>query len=51
MSYPNFTPEQFKIIYDAVKHYQVHGVNFNSKEHKLCTDILDLTRPHRNKHK
>lgn len=49
MNYPTFTPEQFKIIYDAIKYYQIHGVNFNSKEHKICNNILEITRQHKHK--
>jgi|DEB0MinimDraft_6_1074348.scaffolds.fasta_scaffold224412_2 hypothetical protein len=39
----DFTPEQTKIIHDAVRYYQIHGVSFNGKEYKLCDDVLNKT--------
>jgi hypothetical protein len=39
----NFTPEEYKIIYQAVKYYQIHGIRFNGSDHKLCDKILEKT--------
>lgn len=39
----NFTQEECKVIYFAVKHYQVHGASFNGPEQKICNDILTKT--------
>ena len=39
----NFTPEQCKIIYQAVRHYQIHGIAFNGSDYKICDDILNKT--------
>jgi hypothetical protein len=39
----NFTDEQLKIIYQAIRYYQIHGVNFNGSDYKICSEILDMT--------
>jgi len=36
-----FTSEEYKIIQQAVKYYQIHGVNFNSKEYNICSSVFD----------
>lgn len=38
-----FTPEQYKIIHQAVRYYQIHGASFNSKEYKICDEVLNMT--------
>jgi hypothetical protein len=39
----NFTPEEYKVIYQAVKYYQIHGSNFSGSEYKVCDKILEKT--------
>ncbi len=39
----NFTQEECKLIYFAVKYYQVHGASFSGPDQKLCNDILIKT--------
>lgn len=39
----DFTLEQCKIIHQAVKYYQIHGINFNGSEFKICDEILEKT--------
>jgi hypothetical protein len=39
----NFTPEECRIIYFAIKHYQVHGASFRGGEQKVCEEILSKT--------
>ena len=35
-----FTIEHKKIIYNAVRLYQMNNVGFTSKQYKLCDEIL-----------
>jgi hypothetical protein len=37
----NFTPEQYKLIFHAVRRYQIEKTLHNSKEYKECSDVLD----------
>ncbi len=37
----NFTPEQYKIIYNSVRRYQYDKTVLNSKEYHDCSEILD----------
>ena len=37
----NFTPEQYKLIYTAVRRYQYEKTVLNSKEYNTCGEILD----------
>jgi len=37
----NFTPEQYKIIFTAVRRYQLEKTILNSKEYHECNEILD----------
>ena len=37
----NFTPEQYKLIYTAVRRYQYEKTVLNSKEYHTCSGILD----------
>jgi len=37
----NYTTEQKKIIFHAVRYYQMNRVAHNSKENELCSDILN----------
>lgn len=37
----NFTLEQQKIIYNAVRYYQMNRVSLNGKEYQVCDDILN----------
>ena len=36
-----FTPEQKKLIYNAVRYYQINRVSLNGKEYQICDDILN----------
>jgi hypothetical protein len=38
----NFTPEQYRMIYHAMKYYQVHGLPFNGNDHKIAEEIISL---------
>jgi len=37
----NFTSEQYKLIYNAVRRYQYDKTVLNSKEYNTCSEILD----------
>ena len=37
----NFTPEQYKLIYNAVRRYQYDKTVLDSKEYNACGEILD----------
>lgn len=37
----NFTPEQYKFIYTAVRRYQIEKTILNSDEYQQCSEILD----------
>ena len=37
----NFTHEQYKLIYNAVRRYQYDKTVLNSKEYNTCSEILD----------
>jgi len=37
----NFTSEQYKLIYTAVRRYQYEKTVLNSKEYNTCGEILD----------
>ena len=37
----NFTQEQYKLIYTAVRRYQIEKTVLNSPEYQECSEILD----------
>lgn len=37
----NFTAEQYKLIYTAVRRYQIEKTVLESKEYHQCAEILD----------
>ncbi len=37
----NFTPEQYRLIYTAVRRYQIEKTLHDGKEYKECSEILD----------
>ena len=37
----NFTQEQYKLIYNSVRRYQIEKTVFNSAEYQECNEILD----------
>jgi hypothetical protein len=37
----NFTPEQYKLIFTAVRRYQFEKTILDSKEYQQCSEILD----------
>ena len=37
----NFTPEQYKLIYNSVRRYQIEKTILNSAEYQECNEILD----------
>lgn len=37
----DLTPKEYKIIYDSVKYYQIHGASFIGGEYRICQEILD----------
>jgi hypothetical protein len=38
-----FTDQQLKLIHQAVRYYQIHGVRFTGPDYKICEEILNLT--------
>lgn len=36
-----FTPEQYKLIYTAVRRYQYDMTILNSQEYHICSEVLD----------
>ena len=39
----NFNQEQCRIIYEAIRYYQIHGIPFSAENQKLCNEIMDMT--------
>jgi len=37
----NFTPEQYKLIYTAVRRYQYDKTILNSQQYNECSEMLD----------
>ena len=37
----NFTPEQYRLIYTAVRRYQLEKTALNGQEYQECNEILD----------
>ncbi len=37
----DFTLEQQKLIYNAVRYYQINRVALNGKDYRICDDILN----------
>ncbi len=37
----NLTKEEKKLIYDAVRYYQMNAVPLNSKDYHICDSILN----------
>jgi hypothetical protein len=37
----NFTPEQYRLIYTAVRRYQIEKTLHDSKEYNECSEVLD----------
>lgn len=37
----NFTPEQYKLIFTAVRRYQIDKCLHDSKEYHQCGEVLD----------
>ena len=37
----NFTPEQYRLIYTAVRRYQLEKTALNGQEYQDCNEILD----------
>jgi len=37
----NFTSEQYKLIYTAVRRYQIEKTALNSAEYHNCSEVLD----------
>jgi len=37
----NFTSEQKKLIYNAIRYYQMNRVSHAGKEYQVCNDILN----------
>lgn len=40
-----FTEGQLKLIYNAVRYYQINGIPFNSKLYCECDDVLNQLFP------
>ena len=36
-----YTKEEKKLIYDAVRYYQMNAVPLNSKDYQICDSILN----------
>ena len=41
----NFTPEQYRLIFTAVRRYQIDKTLHNSTEYQECSTILDQLFP------
>jgi hypothetical protein len=39
----DLTDQQIKLIHQAVRYYQIHGVRFNGSDYKICDEILNMT--------
>jgi hypothetical protein len=37
----NFTPEQYRLIYTAVRRYQIEKTLHDGKEYNECSEVLD----------
>jgi hypothetical protein len=37
----DLTPEEKKIIYHAVRYWQIHKSTFDGKDYKICDSILN----------
>ncbi len=37
----DLTPEEKKIIYHAVRYWQIHKATFDGKDYKICDSILN----------
>jgi hypothetical protein len=37
----NFTPEQYELIFTAVRRYQFEKTILDSKEYNTCSEVLD----------
>ena len=37
----NFTPEQYKLIFNAVRRYQIEKTLHDSQEYHQCNEVLD----------
>ena len=37
----NFTQQQYKLIYNSVRRYQIEKTVLNSSEYQQCNEILD----------
>jgi len=42
----NFTQEQYKMIFTAVRRWQIEKTLTDSEEYRKCSDILDELFPH-----
>ena len=40
-----FTSDEYKIIQQAVRYYQINGVHFNGKNYESCSSVLDKVFP------
>ncbi len=38
-----FNQEECKLIYNAVRYYQIHGIPFNGNDYRICDQILNRT--------
>ena len=38
-----FTEQEIKLIYQAVRHFQIHGIPFNGNDYRICDGILNKT--------
>ena len=37
----NFTPDQYKLIFNAVRRYQIEKTVLDSPQYKECSEVLD----------
>jgi hypothetical protein len=40
-----FTPEEQKVIFNAVRQYQMNKVSLNGNQYKVCEEILNKIFP------
>lgn len=38
-----FTEQEIKLIYQAVRYFQIHGITFNGNDYRICDEILNKT--------
>ena len=37
----NLTPEETRLVFNAVRYYQMHKTSVNGKDYQICDEILN----------